>query len=275
MKKLLTASCAILSLSCGVPAAMAGDLGLAPSSYDWAGGYVGVNAGVSLNTTAVKADYAYVGGADIGADATDLIDDLDYKNTADDLWFTGGMMAGYNWQFGNFVLGGEMDINYIGFDNTASHDASDVMSQVLEPENTTATDRINYTADWFGTVRARLGYAMDNFLVYGTGGLAYGQLKVKQTLSASNDAGESAIWEGEDDGWNFGWTLGAGIEYAVDRWVLGAEYLYVDLGSYDWGSMGNVALNDATLQDDWSNVKQKGEADFTFSVARATLKYRF
>ena len=70
-------------------------------------------------------------------------------------------------------------------------------------------------------------------------------------------------------------TAGGGVEYAVDRWVLGAEYLYVDLGSYDWSSMGNVALTDPILDTDWSEVKQSGEADLSFSVARATLKYRF
>jgi opacity protein-like surface antigen len=65
------------------------------------------------------------------------------------------------------------------------------------------------------------------------------------------------------------------VEYAVDRWTLGLEYLYVDLGAYEWDSNSNVNLNDATLQDDWSQVKEKGEADYAFSVARATVKYRF
>lgn len=275
MKKLLLASCAILSLTCWGRAAFASDLGLAPGNYDWAGGYVGVNLGAALNTTSVQSNYNYTGTADLAADERDLIDDLDFEDTADDAWFTGGILAGYNWQYGNFVIGGEADINYLGFDETATHNVTDVMSQVMAPENTSAKDTVEYTADWFGTVRARLGYAVDNILIYGTGGVAYGQMKARQKLDAYNDLGEAASWEDSISHWNAGWTLGGGVEYAYDRWVLGAEYLYVDLGTYNWGGKGTVDLADATLQDDWSQVKRKTTADFNFSVARATLKYRF
>lgn len=274
MKKLLLASCAAASLTCLAPAAMAGDLGLAPSSYDWSGGYVGVNAGAAFNSSEFKSDYEYTGQDDIGEDSLALIDDLDYSTTANDVVFSGGVLAGYNWQMSSFVFGLEGDFNYLGFSGTEKNDVSDVMSQVMEPQSTTASDKINYEANWFGTVRARLGYAMNSVLFYGTGGLAYGEMDVTQKLVAENGF-ESASWKGSTNGWNLGWTVGGGIEYAADRWVLGAEYLYVDLGSYDWSSMGNVALNDPILETDWSAVKETGEAKLAFSVARATLKYRF
>jgi opacity protein-like surface antigen len=116
---------------------------------------------------------------------------------------------------------------------------------------------------------------MDNVLVYGTGGLAYGKTKIKQTLDASDDTGDFATWQGQDEGWKAGWTLGGGIEYAQGRWVLGAEYLYVDLGSYDWSSKADVSLGDDTLDADWGSVKEKGKADVSINVARATIKYRF
>lgn len=275
MKKLLLASCATLAVFGWGTAASAGDIGLMPGHYDWNGGYVGVNMGAALNTTTVQSNYTYTGSADIAEDERSLINDLDFKSTANDAFFTAGMLAGYNWQYGSFVIGGEADINYIGFDQTATHNVTDVMSQVMAPEGTGAKDKVEYTADWFGTVRARLGYAADNVLIYGTGGVAYGQMKIKQELDASNDVGEAANWSSSISNWNAGWTLGGGIEYAYDRWVLGAEYLYVDLGTYDWGSKGTVDLADSTLQDDWSQVKQNSKADFTFSVARATVKYRF
>jgi outer membrane immunogenic protein len=274
MKKLLLASSAAASLICWVPAVMAGDLNLAPSSYDWSGGYVGANAGAALNNTQLMSNFKYVGQSDPGEETLALIDDLDYSNTADDIVFSGGILAGYNWQMSGIVFGVEGDYNYLGFSGSETNDVSDVMSQVMEPQETTASEKIHYESNWFGTVRARVGYAMSNVLIYGTGGLAYGEMDVSQKLAAENSA-ESALWKGSTNGWNLGWTAGGGVEYAVDRWVLGAEYLYVDLGSYDWSSMGNVALTDPILDTDWSEVKQSGEADLSFSVARATLKYRF
>ena len=274
MKNLLLASCAALSLAALAPSAMAGDLGLAPATYDWSGGYVGVNAGAAFNTSTFRSNYGYTGQDDIGQDALDLINDLDFSASPDEGAFQAGVVAGYNMQMSNFVLGLEGDFNYLGFSGTVKNNATGVMSQVLEPETTNATDKIDYEGTWYGTVRARVGYAFDNLLIYGTGGLAYGQLDIKEKLDATNGT-ESATWNSERSAWKMGWTLGGGLEYAIDRWTLGLEYLYVDLNTYEWGSSGNVDLNDGTLQADWSEVRQKGEADYAFSVARATLKYRF
>lgn len=274
MKSLLLATCATLSLVVVAPTALAGDLGLAPAAYDWSGGYVGVNAGAALNQSTFKSDYKYTGQDDIGDESRDLINDLDFSDEPNEGAFQAGVVAGYNIQMSSLVLGLEGDFNYLGFNGTVKNNASGVMSQLMEPEYTSAAEKIDYQGTWYGTVRARLGYAMDNVLIYGTGGLAYGQLDIKQKLNAVNGT-EFATWSSEREAWKMGWTLGAGLEYAVDRWTLGLEYLYVDLNSYEWGSNGDVNLNDGILQTDWSQVREKGRADYAFSVARATFKYRF
>jgi len=274
MKKLLLASCAAVSVSCLAPAAMAGDLGLAPARYDWSGGYVGVNAGAAINSSEFKSDYRYVGQDQIDPDTEALIDELDHRASASDTWFSAGILAGYNWQISGVVLGIEGDFNYLGMSATMNNDVSDVMSEIMTPETTYARDSISSDANWFGTVRARLGYSMGNFMLYGTAGLAYGEMDVKQELLAENGT-ESAAWSATTGGWNMGWTAGGGMEYAIDRWVVGAEYLYVDLGTYKWDSMANVRLQDPFLQADWRQVKESGEADLAFRVARATVKYRF
>ena len=41
-------------------------------------------------------------------------------------------------------------------------------------------------------------------------------------------------WNDSADDVNWGWTIGAGVEYGIDNWSLGLEYLYVDLGEADW-----------------------------------------
>lgn len=108
----------------------------------------------------------------------------------------GGLQAGYNWQFGSpFVLGVETDFQFSGISGGP------------------------YGLDYFGTIRARAGYAIDRVLVYATGGFAYGQGSL-DAFGLSSSATQT------------GWTLGAGAEFAFDRnWSARAEYLYVDLGS--------------------------------------------
>lgn len=102
--------------------------------------------------------------------------------------FVGGGFAGYNFQVSpNVVVGVEGDV--------------------------TGTNRS--TNDWDATVRGRLGYAYDRYLFYGTGGVAFGDIK---------NAGASKT--------KTGWTLGAGIEAALTSNLTGRlEYRHTDLGS--------------------------------------------
>jgi outer membrane immunogenic protein len=73
--------------------------------------------------------------------------------------------------------------------------------------------------DWFGTVRGRVGYAMDRALIYGTGGLAFGSVENRYLDGPANSFSEKCT--------QTGWTAGAGIEYAFDdHWSAKAEYLY-------------------------------------------------
>src|SRR5260370_16291578 len=68
--------------------------------------------------------------------------------------FAGGLQGGYNRQMGQFVFGGEADIPLSG--------ATDTFSPW------------KFSNPWFGTLRAPAGYAVSNFLIYGTGGGALG-----------------------------------------------------------------------------------------------------
>ena len=86
--------------------------------------------------------------------------------------------------------------------------------------------------DWLGTTRAEVGFVVtpDNRLqIYATGGVAYGggssHFNVYDTVY-------NAYWSGNPSSTRVGWTIGAGVEYAVTNNVtIGAEYLYADLGS--------------------------------------------
>jgi outer membrane immunogenic protein len=109
----------------------------------------------------------------------------------------GGGQVGYNWQYGQFVFGAEADLQGSGANDTFA--------------------AFKFSNPWFGTVRGRAGYAMNNVLIYGTGGLAYGGGRVD--VGAFNESQT-----------HLGWTLGGGVEVGLTpNWTARAEYLYVRL----------------------------------------------
>ena len=113
--------------------------------------------------------------------------------------FAGGIQAGYNWQSGSWVFGAEGDIQASGAEQTFAP--------------------WKFSNPWFGTLRGRVGYALGNVMFYGTGGLAFGELRATTFgLSESHT--------------NAGWTAGVGAEMGfAPNWSAKVEYLYVDLAN--------------------------------------------
>ena len=119
----------------------------------------------------------------------------------------GGIQGGYNWQSGQFVFGAEADI------------------QLAAANDTFAPWK--FSNPWFGTVRGRAGYAMGSLLLYGTAGLAFGELS-GQTFGLVSESHT-----------NLGWTAGVGAEAAIyGRWSAKIEYLFVDLASSTFAITG-------------------------------------
>jgi outer membrane immunogenic protein len=137
---------------------------------------------------------------------------------------SGGIQGGYNWQSGPFVFGLEGDIQITGADDTFAP--------------------WKFSNPWFGTVRGRAGYAFNNIYLYGTGGLAFGELRA-ETFGLS------------ETHTNAGWTVGAGAEFGlVQNWTAKIEYLYVDLSN--------------------SNFSITGASNgYRFGVVRAGVNYHF
>jgi outer membrane immunogenic protein len=136
----------------------------------------------------------------------------------------GGVQAGYNFQQGPWVFGLEGDIQATGANDTFAP--------------------WKFSNPWFGTVRGRGGYAFNNILVYGTVGLAFGELR----------ANTFGLTESHT---NVGWTAGVGAEVGLTRnWSAKVEYLYVDLANSNFAITG------------MSN-------GYTFGTFRAGVNYRF
>ena len=118
-----------------------------------------------------------------------------------------GLQAGYNFQLaGAFLAGIETDISFSGIDDKGA--------------GTT------FGVDYLGTVRGRLGYAVDRVLFFDAGGLAYGR-------------GDLTIGGLSNRQTHVGWTLGGGVEAMVAPNVTARlEYLFADLGRDTYSTIG-------------------------------------
>jgi outer membrane immunogenic protein len=228
LKKLLLATAATAALSSG---ALAADLPVevpaaipAPIIFNWTGFYVGVNAGwIRQNGDAiVVGDPAFVGigGPVLAGTAPGGFD------TGSDGWLFGAQL-GYNIQFGNIVAGIEADLQYTDIGGAAGFGPVAVAAGLGGGTRTTSA----FTEmDWFGTLRGRVGVAFDRVMIYATGGLAWGNVEVGNTQTRTIGA-VATFASGSVSDTQWGWTLGAGVEFAVVNNVsVKVEYLYYDLG---------------------------------------------
>ena len=282
-KKIVLAATAMVSAAAMTTAASAADI--APAAYDWSGFYFGLNAGAAFNNSNIDNDLRYTGeGVDLGGDPgpeitageiNEILGDFDSELGGDDAVFTGGALFGYNWQHDSLVLGVEADINYVGFSEDRSRDFNNIDFPLINTdEEINGSSDLSFDANWFGTIRGRLGFAADNLLFYGTGGLAYGHMEASAEVEVG-DINETVSYEASTDTTNWGWTVGAGMEYGIDNWSIGLEYLFVDLGSAEWDSDLQETVGDSDISAALADIEGEGEVDYQFSVVRATAKIRF
>jgi len=209
MNKLgIAAAVSALAVACGT--ASAADLRVrapaAPAAavmapiYDWTGVYIGIQGGWGGGDTSwrflnagTRADHSTSGG---------LI----------------GGTAGINFQTGNFVFGIEGDYAW-----------ASIGGSVACPD---PTYDCRSKLESFGTVRGRVGYAWDALLVYGTGGLAFGDQRIStRDLVTDTRAGSTHF--------RTGWTAGGGVEWGfAPGWSAKVEALYFDLGRADYAVHG-------------------------------------
>jgi len=127
---------------------------------------------------------------------------------------------------------------------------------------------IKTSLDVFGTVRARLGYAFDRVMIYGTGGLAWGIVDAQQATNFLSPPDVGGRTSGDVN--HIGWTAGAGIEWAVaPNWTIKGDYLYVDLGEE------NYALDGTTKPGGTVPYTETFATDLSFHTVRVGVNYKF
>mgnify|MGYP002775448642 CR=1 FL=1 len=178
------------------------------SVYNWTGFYLGIVGGGAWEAS--SGDPKMQGG------------------------FVGGT-AGYNWQTGNVVFGLEADGAWADVSASAA-------GVVFVPGVGGIPASVSSKTDAMGTVRGRIGWAVNNVLLYGTGGYAWIDNKITATLGGLSVS---------DSKFHSGWTVGAGVEaFFAPQWSVKGEYLYRSLGgeTYFSGAVPTGTLNFHTVQ---------------------------
>ena len=155
------------------------------ATHDWTGFYLGAGAG-SLGS---DSDWRIDGGEGFTSDEDGPAD-------SDEAIGAIGIQGGYNLQLGEIVVGGEADFVYTDIDDVTRFDGG---------EGATLRTKVNQ----FGTVRGRVGFALDRVLVFVTGGLALSDQN--NTYNSDGSPGTA------HDSRMIGWVAGGGVELAVDE----------------------------------------------------------
>jgi len=173
----------------------------------WHGPYLGGHVGWA----SVDSDLAFrAPGAPVGSA-------FDSSLSGDG--FAGGAQVGFNHQIGMLVLGVEADITFPQSTDSVTFAPAPGVSAEFQEE-----------ADFIGTVRGRVGAAVDNAFLYFTGGYAWGQFD--RTIILNPSFPTSSF---DDTSTSSGYALGGGGELSLGT-VMGApmsakvEYLYMDFG---------------------------------------------
>jgi outer membrane immunogenic protein len=152
----------------------------------------------------------------------------------------GGQIGG-NYQIGEFVLGAEGDIDW---QNLRDAQGGGICNPAVVGGCATAST-------WLATIRGRVGYAPQRILYYVTGGGAF--TNVKPSTGALPYGG----------GTEAGWTVGAGLEYAMTyNWTMKAEYLY-------------ASFQNATCNAGSCGVLAPASVSFKENILRLGVNYKF
>lgn len=219
MKRVLFATVAMIGLGVAATA----------HAQDWNGPYVGLQGGYGWGDSS--------GGLRVSGFAIPY----EIQPTGP----IGGAHLGYDWQSGHLVLGAVADAE--GGDITGSD------------TTTSAQFTTRLTNNFDASIRGKVGAAFGQFMVYGTGGVAFGSVKTEYSCPTCYRA--PGAFDTISD-IRVGWTAGAGAAYMIDRrWSTNVEYRYTNLGS-------------ASFADPITTATDSGNK-FAFNAVTVGVSYHF
>jgi outer membrane immunogenic protein len=256
--------------------AMAADMAVkatAPYPYLWNGFYGGLNVGYAdeQSTFTTSANYASDVALGVGAGNSEALAALSSGRiiTSNGMGVIGGGQVGYNVQLNKvWVAGIEADIQ--GKTGTSSGSIAAGLP-IPGGVSVTSIQTASASTDWIGTVRGRLGLLLTpTWLVYFTGGLAYGDSSASTTLAQSGGAFAGA-GAGSISSTRIGGTFGAGLEWMFARnWSAKAEYLFYDLGTASFSYPATSGFFAVPVYQTVTNT-----VHFEGNIARVGVNYHF
>jgi outer membrane immunogenic protein len=275
-------------LAFGMTGAAAEEMAVPPSQFitarvpylAWTGFYVGINGGYAWGNSSVTFaanDAAALAGT-CGGGGSPKGQCINGVNFHRDGAVAGGQF-GFNWQVNShWLVGAEADYQWSNLDGS--------VNSSFRLGNVGATNMVaSQTVESFGTVRARAGVVLSPpLLLYGTGGFAFGQVHENLNVPAVATKGlpatggfsyvctiGTACFAGAASQTLFGWSAGAGAEYAITtNLIFRTELLYVHLSAPTVTATATATVAGtapASIAASFSSVY--------FAVMRAGLNYKF
>jgi outer membrane immunogenic protein len=212
-----------------------------PAWFNWTGIYVGANGGGAWSHS------------DFNATGTNAIGTATGTGSLNGSGGFGGGQIGINYQFDpHWVAGVEADVDWASITGNTNF---------CSPYTTGAF--VGFTAncanvasriDEFNTVRGRLGYAWNNVLLYGTGGVAWFHDSTTSGLNCLAAPGFPCPGVGVPaprftstpttaSATELGWVAGAGVEVGFwSHWIFRAEYLHLQVNNFNYSTTSNGTL---------------------------------
>ena len=259
MQNMIRISATALVCALTATAAYAGD------RNRWDGAYGGIDFGFGRS----------VSNASVSSVGADPLEELQFPASFsfDRSGAIGGGYIGYSKHSGPVVMGLEADFQGTNFSNSQS-----TLLQGDEPGQSFGTSASS-ALYWLATLRGRVGFAVGDALIYGTGGVAFGAVNDGLTLTTSDglDCAFTALVcsstaTASKSGVKVGYTLGGGLDYALDsKWSLKGEYQYINLGSTNLS--GSATVTDPT--DPTEGTAGSARINHKYNTFRLGLTYKF
>ena len=179
------------------------------SASPWAGFYVGLHGGIGWADHRIRS---------VTPSSASL---AGFRHTlVEPTGFVGGSHAGYNWQFGNAVLGLEAEMTGATLSGR---------SQSPSPLQAGVTIMQEASLAGVAAISGRAGYAAGDWLLYAKMGWALGRFSAE---TMTRNAAGAITTQAMGDQYRDGWLAGAGVEYRFGpRMSLKVEYDFIDFGS--------------------------------------------
>jgi outer membrane immunogenic protein len=211
--------------------------------YDWTGFYIGGHLGGAW--TDEHATYLGTNGL--------ALDPIGTVYSGNRNGFLGGAQAGYNYQMQNFVVGVTGDFSW------TDSSVDNATTAAFIPGVTIHTLAKSH---WYGTVAGRVGFAVNNVLLYAKGGAAFAEEVYGgyATLGGVNVSTFSNLTSTRQ-----GYVVGAGVEYGfTPNWTAFVEYNYLDFGTRNY-----------TLMDPGTGVTANFDVRDRVNVIKGGVNYKF